>query len=413
MALTAALAAAAVLQGGYWPSQRLLVAIAFGGLALAYGRWGPDRRVLAGAAVIAGGVVLSAFGSGVWRSAGVPLLVLIAGVGAYTLARRVTDDHGTVVAAEAIVGLGALVGVIGLVALAWHVSPLALRADTWRLASTLTYQNAAGALLAMTLGPAIALLGWRRTRIARAMVIVIAVALLGTLSRGGYLAAAITVTWMAGARVIRPRDVVRPFAGVTVGAIAMLPPTLGWGIAGPVATLGIAAAVWLGSGEPWQVPRRALAAAAVAAGLVVAALMATTPLGARFTLSSTDRARVWSHTAEQALERPWFGTGPGTYLLIAPAGEQLVQTRHAHNEYLQWFSETGVAGTASLIAGLALIATTIRRRARGRGAVRTAAVAGLAGFAVQSVVDFVWHVPVLVAIAFVLVAIATADGRQR
>jgi len=411
--LAFALAGAALLQGGYWPEQRALVAVILAVLALVSGRWLPERGVGLGIAVVAGGLGVSALATGADADAAGPVLILVAGASAYALARRVAAAEGTVAVIEAVSAVGAIVGILGLAGVAWHVEPLALRADTWRLASTLTYQNAAASLLALSLGPAIASAAWRRTPIARAMLVIVGVALLATLSRGGYLAAAVTVVWMLRARVIRIADVARPVVAITFGALAVVPATLGWSWSGPVTTAGLGLAVVIGIGGPWMPSRRWMTASIALALAATAALLATTPLGARFTVSSTDRGRVWSHTIDAALERPWFGTGPGSYTLIAPAGEQLVLTRYAHNEYLQWFSEAGVVGAAALLAGLALIARAIRRRARGRGIVRTAAVAGLAGFAAHAAVDFVWHVPVLVAIAFVLVAIATAGGTER
>jgi O-antigen ligase len=146
-----------------------------------------------------------------------------------------------------------------------------------------------------------------------------------------------------------------------------------------------------------------------AVGVVLIAGLAIAPFTAlrgRLTLSTTDRARVWTQTLESATD-PWFGSGPGTYLLRGSVDGLPTRTTFAHNEYLQTYVETGAVGLASVVVAIALISSVVWR-ARRRDPVWAAAAGALTAFAVHSGFDFLWRIPALTGIAFALIALAAA-----
>lgn len=133
------------------------------------------------------------------------------------------------------------------------------------------------------------------------------------------------------------------------------------------------------------------------------------PGGSRFT--------IWAATWEMILDRPWLGYGPGLFWIVYPAYRHASDgsaSMFAHNDYLEFWLETGVPGLLLIIMlGLACIYTfkraikTYRTNAhKNDHAFLTvaAAFAGLSGTATHSVftyslqvMPFVLIVPVLLA----------------
>lgn len=339
--LAAVLAAATVLQGAFYTRQLLAVLLGATVCAMVVGAR-PPRHLGAAVAVLAAGLTVSWVATGFPGAALKPFATLAFVATCTALAARARRDE----VLDAVVIVATAIAVSGLAAVAFHISPLALRAaTTWRLASTLTYQNAAGAFLAIALPVALI-----RARTAqpwrRGAVVAIAVGLVATQSRGALL------------------------AGGVAAAV------LGWNRIGTLrrfVALGILAFV-LGS--------------AVGAFHV------------RLDTGSMDRSRVWSATLERAPEHLFAGTGPGTYKLVAPKGDTVVTTEFAHNEFLQALSETGIVGSVSVLVALLLIARGWWRARAGED--RIAAGASAAAFLVCSALDFTWRVPVLPAVIFVI-----------
>jgi O-antigen ligase len=176
-----------------------------------------------------------------------------------------------------------------------------------------------------------------------------------------------------------------------------------------IAVAGIVVALYVAGGTSVVEPRARAALAGIALVAVVAGIAAgvSSPIRGRLSLSSSDRARVWSQTLDRVPDHLWLGTGPGTYTLVGEQNGRLVRTRFVHNEYLQALAETGLAGAASIAVAIVLIGTALLR-ARPHDEIWWACVAGCAAFAVHGSVDFLWRFPALVAFCFVLVGIASA-----
>jgi O-antigen ligase len=124
----------------------------------------------------------------------------------------------------------------------------------------------------------------------------------------------------------------------------------------------------------------------------------------RFSLMGGSRARLiaWQDTLDIISDFKWFGTGIGTYgqaMLVYQTSGRPVMFAHAHNEYLQLLAEGGllVAVPAAVLVGVVIAG--VRRRLTTplddpqTFWIRLGAVAGLAGIAAQSLIDFSLQMP--------------------
>ena len=120
-----------------------------------------------------------------------------------------------------------------------------------------------------------------------------------------------------------------------------------------------------------------------------------TSLGARF-----DYSRA---AAQITCQHPLLGTGPGTFQrpyerLKSPEAEM---ARLAHNDYLEQFSDSGIAGGVFYAAWIVLSLATIGRHAwRSSDPMTFALTAGLLGWFVQGLGEFSLYIPALAWTAF-------------
>ena len=159
--------------------------------------------------------------------------------------------------------------------------------------------------------------------------------------------------------------------------------------------------------------------------LVGAVLWAGSDLVARrFTTSheSLDgRLSAWSDTVRIARDFPTFGVGVGAYgrvmHLYQSEGRDLMYAQ-AHNDYLQLAAEGGLLVGIPAIVLLVCVVGGIRRRLTSGDDddltfwIRRGAVAGLAGIAVQSIVEFSLQMPGNAVMFVVLLAIALHRPRS-
>jgi O-antigen ligase len=137
----------------------------------------------------------------------------------------------------------------------------------------------------------------------------------------------------------------------------------------------------------------------------------------RFLLMGGSRAQLiaWQDTLDIISDFRWFGTGIGTYgqaMLVYQTSGRPVMFAHAHNEYLQLLAEGGllVAVPAAVLVGVVIAG--VRRRLTTPTDdpqtywIRLGAVAGLAGIAAQSLIDFSLQMPGNRALFVLLLAIA-------
>jgi O-antigen ligase len=187
-----------------------------------------------------------------------------------------------------------------------------------------------------------------------------------------------------------PPHSARALLGLLAGAVvalgpAPLPDRIRTGAVVVLLGSGLAAGAWLGHGrlaEVWS---------------------------ARANLDSSGRSGALRAALELIGQRPWTGTGVGraAFLWPTPDGHGAVAL-YAHNEYVQMLVDLGVIGGVLL---LILIVAVGGHLYRGRGpghrpGVREGAVAGVTAFAVHSAFDFLWHIPVLLLAAGLLIGLA-------
>lgn len=142
----------------------------------------------------------------------------------------------------------------------------------------------------------------------------------------------------------------------------------------------------------------------VVGGLVVFAIRfqsyfakGATSVGARFD--------YWRVAARVAVEKPLFGTGPGTFQrpyerLKGPEAEM---ARLVHNDYLEQFSDSGLIGGLAYAAWIGFMFSFIGRRIwRGGDWLEFAVLVGLLAWFVQGLMEFSLYVPALAWTAFTL-----------
>ena len=381
--LLMALAGSAFAQGGFYSrGQGFLIALllAAGCLALTIRRAevnGNGRTAMLIVAVagwpVLAGVQHSELASGLrlgLLALGVPVTI--------GCARRLSGGTARLLL-DGLIGLGAVLALIGWYGVLEHRAPLAIEGQgLYRAASTLSYPNAAGVLLALLalLGVALAVgqPSDRRWQSRGALLSVLLIGLAATLSRGALMTfAAGVLVLSAGLGVRRVLTVLAwPLLGAVVGAAALLPaaPTT----AHPNPLLAVAGlllgsaigSITLGSIAPagratgWlAVPCLGLASA----GTAIVVRRPFAGIGrARLNLDSPDRWAVW-HAAWRVFARhPVVGVGPGLRSLSwhpTTGGTQIFS--YAHNEYLQLLADLGVLGLALSITGLVSIAALLRR----------------------------------------------------
>jgi len=117
--------------------------------------------------------------------------------------------------------------------------------------------------------------------------------------------------------------------------------------------------------------------------------------------------------------RPFLGWGLGTFEYVYPQFRSFYTSYHideAHNDYLQLLIEVGAVGFITMIWFLCLVFRNASKKLRNwptdiNGAVALAALLGVAGILVHSLVDFNLQVPENAAMFYVLCIIAAMEAR--
>ena len=138
---------------------------------------------------------------------------------------------------------------------------------------------------------------------------------------------------------------------------------------------------------------------------------------ARFEHASAElgeRATAWRDTWSIFRDFPVTGLGFGGYgqaMLVYQTAERHSIYLQAHNEYLQILAEGGVLVALPVLLTVVILAINIRHRLRGHDDAQTywlraGAVAGLAGIATQSLLDFSLQMPGNAMMCAVVLALA-------
>ena len=141
--------------------------------------------------------------------------------------------------------------------------------------------------------------------------------------------------------------------------------------------------------------------------------------GARAELSGGTRVTVDRDAFKIFVQKPVLGWGLGTFPDIYPQFSNLstnFQVGPAHNDYLQLLVETGALGFATMLWFLLTLFGAAFKKlknfpADANTAVTLAAVLGVAGILVHSVVDFNLQIPANAALFYVLCTVAAMEPR--
>jgi O-antigen ligase len=164
--------------------------------------------------------------------------------------------------------------------------------------------------------------------------------------------------------------------------------------------------------------------AAVTAIVMIATMYVSTAaiasrVGTVFSTQLGGRLAVWRETWPIARDFPWVGVGVGAFeraMSVYQQSTHLMFINHAHNEYLQWLTEGGLA--LVLPAGIAIGAVVVRiagglaEDSSAMFMVRAGAVSALAAVAVQSIWDTGLRLPANSVLCAIAAAIALHDRQQ-
>ncbi len=133
------------------------------------------------------------------------------------------------------------------------------------------------------------------------------------------------------------------------------------------------------------------------------------------------RNEIWRATAKMFAAHPIFGVGLGGYWVAITKYHEASGTltpQEAHNDYLELLSSGGVIGFAIGVWFAVVLIQRVRKQLQSdnsfRRAVCVAALLGITGVAVHSLVDFGLHMLANAAVFAVLIMMATSDsfGKQ-
>ncbi len=413
--LLGALVFGVLRQGAYHQWQHQVFAALVLGVGLVMLTRAPDRSSLVGAALIISPLVVSSLVSTALSNdrgdAGSTFLTLALVAIALAAGRSVLPSRRDL-ATDGVLLVAAIVAVTAIWGVATHTTPWGrITEGVWRGSSSLTYANAAAAVV----GPAAVLAFGRAALTGRRAYAVLStlflVGFISTQSRGGALALLIiSIAALALAGIARTGQIAPSIlAGTAVGAVPLLAFA---GDAGQPRTAVVLAAVLaglavtyvaMGFQEQMPHPGVSLAALVVAAIGTVAFTDLAAPLTERLTLRSGttaggedaavlfgDRAKEWSTAWDLVVDAPLVGHGPGVVDLRWTEDERAFQALFVHNEYLELAVTHGVLGILALAVSGALL---IRRRSR--LLTLWPNTLAIVGYLLHSGVDFLWHVPAL------------------
>jgi O-antigen ligase len=353
-----------------------------------------------------------------------PAIALLVALSSVIVIVRRADQAERRVVVDGLLAVGLLVAATGWYGVVWHRTPLSIvDGGLWRAASTITYANATGGLLAaltiLALGMIMTEVSHRRvySLVAFAMF----VGLLATLSRAALIAFAagfVVVAVLTAGRVVvaafpvvigamvatcgllpsmpaasRSHPVLA-LAGLLLGAVLVLMPRRAFAIC--VACLAVSFATIPGLRSPFAEPFRAVR-------------------GDRIELSSPDRAHEASAAIRLARAHPLFGVGPGRVdLTWTGAWLATMHVAYAHDEYLQVVDEAGAVGGVIVLLGLGAVGLGLWRVRRTLdNGVAFACIGALVALGVHSSMDFLWHIPLIPIVGAALVALVLPPTRTR
>lgn len=417
LVLLLALAAASFARGAFSGSvQLLIVALLAAAVVVALAARVLPLADLHGGLALAGGLLagwalVRAAAAGTPAS-GLGWALFGAGTAAVVLVTRRLSASSTAMLASGLLTIGVAVALAGWLGVAMHLQPWGLRSQgLWRAASTLTYTNAtAGLLVPLALLALARLTATPKSAYLSLAAVCLLTGVAATLSRAGLAALGaglLVLCWLLGVRRVA-RVSAGPAAGAAVTLLGLLPSLRaaaparpGYAAAALAAGLLLAVLVQRCGGWTFLLP---VAGAAMAAALFVIVLAPQVHHAVheltdhRLTLASPSRSGEATAALRIIASHPLAGAGPGHAILRwTSAGGTVNVDQYAHDEYLQVLADLGIAGAALaglLLAGAGRLLWRARTASPGR-ALWACAVAAAAAFALHSGFDFLWQVPAI------------------
>lgn len=429
--LIAALLFAVLRQGAYHDGQHQVFAwVTLGaGVLLAVDRAG--RRALVVAMIVIGPVLLSSSLSTAMsaeRSDARSTFLEIVLVGVGLAAGAAVPKRQRHVVVHAVLLIAIVVAATAVFGVATHTTPWGrITSGVWRGSSSLTYANAAAAVV----GPA-ALLAFNQsarhaTRVYPVIAGALSIGLLSTQSRAGIAATLLIGVWLAGKLGSRlfAETALPIVAGVAIGSplllayastgqdpqavvvlalvavglgVTALASPLRVRVGNPVVVLGIVLAVAIGAGI--------LGGAASSLGDRITLRSGTTAQGNDAQVLFGDRAKEWSTAWDRVVEQPLIGHGPGVVDLRWIEDGRSFRALFVHNEYLELGVTHGALGLLALVASAFLF-----HRARRGTPVEPPVLFTIAAFLVHSGFDYLWHIPAL-PVVFAMLAGTALDSER-
>ncbi|MEJ2008273.1 MAG: O-antigen ligase family protein [Acidobacteriota bacterium] len=194
------------------------------------------------------------------------------------------------------------------------------------------------------------------------LVVIMILSVVFSYSRGGILSIAITLIVLSLLTLLKVR---RKSWGLVIGSLAAL--ALGFSL-------------WIGIGT---------------------LVFRFHQMGQSNYLQTSERSMIWSDTAQLFRANPILGTGLGTYgQALRPFQTKLVNmyVDHAHNDYLEFASETGLVGFGLLFIPIfyllvRMIIAFLKDHRRYRRAVLLGCIGSTLGLLIHSFTDFNLHIP--------------------
>ena len=135
--------------------------------------------------------------------------------------------------------------------------------------------------------------------------------------------------------------------------------------------------------------------------------------------SEGSRLGLWRNSLGILRDHPWVGAGMGSFVTVYPAYQTEAQdliTEHAHNDYVEALTETGLLGGVLILAALVLFIPMMFRNLgvqlkREQGWIQLGAAIACCGLLIHSFVDFNLHIPANAAWFAFCAGLASLSGR--
>jgi len=194
------------------------------------------------------------------------------------------------------------------------------------------------------------------------LVVIMVVSVIFSFSRGGILSVAFTLIVLSLLTFLKVR---RKSWGLVIASLAVL--ALGFSL-------------WIGLGS---------------------VLHRFETMGQSNYLGASRRSMIWTDTLQLLRQNPVLGTGMGTYgEALRPFQTQLVNMHidHAHNDYLEFATDTGAVGFCLLFLPIfyllgRMVLAFLRDHRRYRGAILLGCIGSTLGLLIHSLTDFNLHIP--------------------